>query len=145
MVSSQAAAVLHIQVTLPQKYQKVKTMNDFLKTERFLSSVRQPLQGNIWCAHLSNTPRSGKSSFDIRAFSWPSILSASPPLPSTRTLSSDGPDGCFALDFSIASMLGTQIIICLYDQLPDYSPETHAHTRTHAYIYRHAPQMSVEH
>lgn len=35
-----------------------------------------------------------------------------------------GWEGCFLPDFSFASELGTGIITCLYDQLPDYSPET---------------------
>lgn len=85
---------------------------------------------NIWSTQLSNTPkinRLGILACDLRSVGLAvhpqraSFLLLSGPL----TLGCVGWDGCFLSVFSFASELGTGIITCLYDQLPDYSPETH--------------------
>lgn len=92
---------------------------------------------NIWNTHLSNTPklkglkkRKGKKALpcDLKPFR----LAIYPPrlpfllFPCSLPAGCAGRDGCFFLsDFSFASELGTGIITCLYDQLPDYSPEMH--------------------
>lgn len=66
-----------------------------------------------------------KLTSDLRPFHFTIYPPRAPFLLFSRPLTPGcvGWDGCFLPDFSFASELGMGIITCLYDQLPDYSPE----------------------
>lgn len=77
--------------------------------------------------HVSKIPGQKKALFWLKPF-WSTIY---PPRDAFLLFLCLLPPGCvgrdwfFLPDFSFATELGAEIITCLYDQLPDYSPRIH--------------------